>query len=394
MNRKIKVILLIILIGTAGYFAWQVFSNKPSMPSEQGANNTLPAQGGGVVLENPQIEITNPDNTPPGSTGTQEPALTDKPIQKVSQKPAIYYWINQETNSSYYLGQGGDIYLLTANGEESISSANTGSIKSASASPRGNYLLIEISHADQSSFSIFSLSTKSWKVIANNITTAAWGPDEKTPQVAYIQKNDLYILDVKTAKSTFVTKLTFVDVQISWKNPKEIYITTKPSAYTLGSAWALDINKKTLRIISQNESGLIINWGASGKIGLKFTGSINKGSNQLSQIDVGGAIVRNEPVITLPQKCLITDSYIYCATPLDNALKNQVLDTYLQSGSPVNDKIILTDLTDPKNQLQTSVYAPDEGDALLDAWGLQKNGNTLYFINRADGYLYSLNLQQ
>jgi hypothetical protein len=209
--------------------------------------------------------------------------------------------------------------------------------------------------------------------------------------IAYIQNGGLYLYNPKTSKADSIIKTNLLDVVLSWKQANKIYIETKPSIMYAGSGWMVDISKKTIQPITVNRQGLMTSWSPEGGVGLRFTSSITGKDNLLTLISETGTEKALLPITTLPQKCFIEKTNAYCAKPINNFLAAKSPEDYLQQKTTGNDEIIKLDMSNETSISQQKVLA--EQTFPLDAWGIQKNGNTLYFINRADGYLYSLNLQ-
>lgn len=392
MKRLLIILVLIILIAIGGY----LFFVKTA-PTQSGESTQSPFPQG----SDEPIPVPETGNTV--ETGTEQPGESQAPnttvvqgeqgaLRQISKNIVTTFWFNKSTNSPYYTTINGEIYEIGQEGEQKKGAALTSSIKSAQASAKGDLVLIEFSQNGQSTFSIFNISTGEWKSLPAGVSAATWSPNETTPMIAYIQNGGLYNYNPKTSKAELVIKTNLLDVTLSWKQATKIYIETKPSTTYAGSGWVVDTVKKTIQSITANRQGLITSWSSDGGVGIRFTSSITGKDNLLALISDTGTEKAILPITTLPQKCIVEKTAIYCAKPADNSLATKSPEDYLQQKTNTNDEIIKLDIANELSISQQKILPIQT--FTLDAWGLQKNGNTLYFMNRADGYLYSLNLQQ
>ena len=111
----------------------------------------------------------------------------------------------------------------------------------------------------------------------------------------------------------------------------------------------------------------------------------------MSLVDANGAIKANIGISTLPEKCFMNASKIYCAIMQNysNTLPKPILpDDYLKKAFYSRDKIYAIDIADNSSELVLS----DELPPAIDAVNLSLNGNNLFFINRYDNRVYNLEL--
>ncbi len=394
MKRLLIILVIIILVAIGGYIFF--IQTTPTQPA-QNTQAQLPQDETGamqtpeVVDNTTQTESEQPVDNQPSDASETQPAEQNA-LRQISKNITTSFWLNKTTNSPYYTTINGEIYEITQDGEQKRGAALTNSIKSAQASAKGDQALIEFSQNNQSTFSIFTASTGVWKSLPAGVSAATWSPSETNPQIAYIQNGALYLYNPKTSKAELIVKTNLLDVTLSWNQSNKIYIETKPSIIYAGSSWIVDSTKKTIQPVATNLQGLISSWSQAGEVGVRFTSSITGKSNRLALIDSSGTEQATLPIVSLPQKCLVEKTTIYCAVPANNILATKSPEDYLQQKTSTNDKILKLDITNSASITQQEIL-PAQPTA-LDIWGVQKNGNTLYFINRTDGYLYSLNLQQ
>ena len=95
------------------------------------------------------------------------------------------------------------------------------------------------------------------------------------------------------------------------------------------------------------------------------------------------------PFITLPEKCTIGDTNLYCAAPVNITDKILLPDDYLKKKFYSDD--VIYEYALDKKSIRT-IFRLSQ-DSAIDAINLKIIGDKLFFINRYDNYVYSIDLE-
>ena len=354
--------------------------------------------------------------TPPGpvqsTTSVNQPTTNEQQtaVQKlkiISEQPIFDYWVFYPTvtstgktvatstlpNSSpkiFYISQEGKIFSInTDNKAEAVSPEPISNLQAIKKSADGKRVVIKFGDFTAPKFIIFNSETKVFETLPDNISAAAFSPDSQ--KIAYLEQTsgNLMTKDLVGAKpkTTKILSLNQKDFDLEWISAEKIILTPKPSAFYPSSAWQVDIKNKTINSLGSVANGLMIKWSISGKTGLEFSVQSAGGKSNLSLIDDQGLTKGNLNFITFPDKCSIVEPKIYCAIP-DGLPVNGVLpDDYLKRAIYFKDSIYQIDTSQ-----NSMVGILNITDPALDAINLTLAGGKLFFINRYDNNLYSLEL--
>jgi len=390
----ISIVLGILALLAGVYFAWQktkTILNPPTSPSG---------------TEQP-VSFGAPTSTLPTAAGQ----AAGQKLQLVSDQPIFDYWIFYPAATStatttatsttvststitrdskiFYLSQDGKIFKLEGGKSEAVTSEPVKNLQAIKPSFDGKRVLIKSGDFVSPKFIIFNSEAKVFEVLPENITAAAFSPDAK--KIAYLEKisGNLIIKDLIGTKPKTVKVLSFnqKDFDLDWILAEKIVLTPKPSAFYLTSAWMIDTKNKTLSPLGTEVNGLMIKWSTNGKTGLQFSSQSEGRGSRLNLINEKGAVQANLDFITLPDKCFISEPKIYCAVPGSIPAKTVLPDDYLKKAVYFRDVFYQIDIT--QNSLSEILSGTEP---TLDATNLRLVDNKLFFINRYDNKLYSLEL--
>jgi hypothetical protein len=390
--KKIIIIVAIILgilaIGLGVYFAWKnsrVILNPPTVSQPVGL--TVGSTTGAVGATR-------------GTGGTgQMPVLK---LKILSDQPIFDYWAYTSSSGqteTFYLNQNGQILKIKGEGEKEesvISSEPIENLQAIKASPDGKQILIKSGSFISPNLTIFNVETEIQQPLPSGVTAAAWSADGKkiaylqTSQTAKSNQSNLIIKDLSDPKqkTTQIISLSQKDFDLEWISAQKIILVPKPSAFYQGTAWSVDIKNKTLNSLGPETYGLIVKWSADGKLGLKFSSQTQGQGGSLSLISDSGSTRATFPnLLTLPDKCFVSDPKIYCAIPQTISPQTILPDDYLKKAVYFNDSIYQIDIL--QNSL-TEIFAAT--DPALDVSHLSLSANQLLFIDRYDNRLYGLEL--
>ncbi|MBI3638236.1 hypothetical protein HY227_00640 [Candidatus Wolfebacteria bacterium] len=401
MKRPIIIIIIILAIAAlllGIYFAWKK-SRAIMVPASQNSGQS----GGLPDINNPENQNQASINVPQNqdlTAGQEERKEAPEKLKIISGGTASGYLITPSgigaTTTAFdvfYMNEAGQIIKIGANNEEIISEKTFDDIQLVKTSRNGKFILIKYGSINNPDFSIFNIETKVWQKLSN-VSAADFSPDSK--KIAYLEnsnnsaKSNLALKDLTGAnpKSQRVLSLYQKDFDLIWNNPEKIFLEPKPSSEYEGQIWAVGVKNKTMSQISSG-LGLMAKWSSDGKAGIRFKTSPDR-SQKLDFINDKGEVLGNLDFFTLPNKCAINQSVIYCALPqsYNSMIEPTLPDDYLKKAVYSRDFIFRIDT----NQNSFDLVLGDLGRN-IDAVNLNFYGNQLFFINRYDGRLYSLETQ-
>lgn len=333
-------------------------------------------------IEQTQEQITESNNEElPEADVQDDPRLT-----QLSDIELLEYWVDKSDRTAYGVSLDGKVYKIPAGGtSEELFALGSKNISAVYPAPVGNQAIVLSEYPSSPFFSIINPVTKGRLFLPLDTVSAAWSPDAK--EVVYLKGQTLNIFTVANGRSRFITNLDMTDILLEWKVPREIYIGTRAGAGILGSWWTYNLDRKTLRSLTQELPSLIVAWSSDGKSGLEFSQKTPSRPAGLSLIHPDGSRIYLNTV-TLPDKCTFEGNIIYCAEPkIANA--TDWPDSYYQNQRTA-DTIVRIDLSPYLDKL--TLYS-GEDTTQIDAYRPLKISSSLYFINRRDNKLYALSLQ-
>lgn len=303
-------------------------------------------------------------------------------LQGVTENQIFDYWINKKTGNIYYANKFGQI-IKSENGKEELANSQTiNSLNKIESSYDGAMIFAKFNYPVLPTFSIFDTGTNGWQALPQNTISAAWSPNSE--EIAYLGSQSLKILSLANQKTKELSKMNQKDLDLHWRNDSKLLLTSNLGYAT--KIWAWDINKNTLTPFMM-ESESVINWSKDDKFGIKLN-SIN-GIYRTSLVD-GNANVQSEFTFkTLPSKCLIQEKKIYCAIPKNIPAKTKLPEDYYKKAVYFEDVFYIIDLsTGGFSEITT-----ENNNLVIDAEHLEIYNKKLFFKNRLDEKLYSLNLE-
>lgn len=380
MTRKITAILIglfgLALLGVLVYFGWNLIRT-------------------GSIFGGPE-------------EGPAVPAEPAGPFVTISAGPVFDYFPTQD--GIVMLKENGEVSFAKNGGEETLSPASSDVPFTASLSFDKQYLLVGFGTKDFPQFSIFALGKKTWQPLrsgapadASAIGAAVWAPQGL--RIAYLEKAggqwSLNLIDFAAPKQPKgaatstpadplanpsvkkLATLALLDAKLDWIVPEKLYLTSIPSAFDRGFLMEYDLQKNMVRSLLSDEAGLSLRWREDGGLGAKF--SLRGQTPTLVGIDGSGKTLGALPFVTLPEKCVFSDTVLYCGVPVTLPQGTRLPDDYHQKAFPVRDAILKASLD--QGTVATLV---DADAAILDATHLTVSGNDLLFVNEYDKKLYRI----
>ncbi|MFA6324919.1 MAG: hypothetical protein WCX46_01685 [Candidatus Paceibacterota bacterium] len=189
-------------------------------------------------------------------------------------------------------------------------------------------------------------------------------------------------------KKVQVFNSPFTDWVSFWPNSTMITLTTKPSSNLPGFMYISNPDQKNLNKILGNINGLTTLASPNGKLVLYSNNNLSLSLYNIETKEVSSLGIRS-----LPEKCVwgkVSD-FVYCAVPkfID---RTGYPDIWYQGETSFTDeiwKINVIDnstslISDPINEIGEDI----DGIKLM----LDENGNSLFFVNKKNSYLWKLSL--
>ncbi len=384
----IGIILGVAAMGAGIYFAWkkskEILTPPPLGQKPIVQNQNLPVVGGEPTQPaKKEVELKILSDQPIFDYWVYKSAATSTPISSTSSAPVIL-----RQPEIFYIKEDGQIFKVKDGEDEVVSAESISNLQSVKSSADGKMVLVKYGNLANPAFSLFNVEAKVWQALPN-ISAATFSPDVK--KIAYFEKTsgNLMIKDLFGAKpkTTKVLSLNQRDFGLSWILPEKILLVSRPSFDYESQIWSVDLKNKTLNSIASGH-GLIINWSADGKMGIRFR-TTEARVPEISLVNDGGNTVANLDFTTLPDKCFVSQSKIYCAIPqMHNSVQEPLLpDDYLKRAVYFRDFIYSIDM------ITNSFGAVFGGqEPAIDATHLGLVNNSLIFMNRYDNKLYGLSL--
>ncbi|MEK7193811.1 MAG: hypothetical protein AAB651_00405, partial [Patescibacteria group bacterium] len=286
-----------------------------------------------------------------------------------------------------YVNESGQIFKVIESGDDVMATSEPVSgLRSVYTSKDGKFVIVKSGDLTSPKFNLYNVATGVWQPLSENITAIDFSPDSQ--KIAYLEKtstnstiNNLTIKDLTAAKpkTTKILSLNQKDFELKWLTSDQILLISKPSAQLTGEIWSVSVKNKTIKLLITGK-GLLVNFADDASWGLRFTvGAKPERAPQLQLIDKDGNAKADFEFSTLPDKCLITLSALYCAIPQNLSSKINLPDDFLKRAVYFKDAIYRIDINQNSSEI---IYSADE--PVIDAIRFSFIGNRLLFINRYD----------
>lgn len=327
-------------------------------------------------------------------------------IQKLtsfSSVPVVNYFL-ESSASALLIQTDGQILRLQNNDGEVLSASPLANLIKADFSHDGEKILVEFGSSLEPQFSVFDVSDKSWRPLPAEVREAAWSPSDY--RVVYLAQRSgglsLGFVDMKNSNPTLkdAQVLNAFGVELHWIKDGEVFVKEKSSTGTQTRLWKFSIAGRTLKEEVESDSYFETNWSASGEKRLDFlTGKLTLRDNQEDSS-------KTISFKTLPSKCgfgdergveqgetsntqgaLANQEILVCAVPKDSRIweSTGMPDDYSKRGVFTLDNIYKIRLDDG------AVSKILEGEN-IDAENLKLLGRKVFFVNRYDSRIYSVDL--
>jgi len=387
MNTKLKkiliILIIILIIVLAGLLIYNFLIKKPAQP---GGGGNLPGAG----------EEQGPGEQPP----IIQPEAEAK-IKAISQEPVFSPTITSDKNQViYYLRSNGNVWKSDFDGNNlsRVSSANLDNLIKVVWSPdKNNVITIFQDNLENISKYFYNYITEQALPLNRYIDYITWSPDSK--KIAYQYRNDATgINTINTAnpdgtKYNVVLNTRMKNLIVEWPQGTDIFLREKPSGLAQSSLYSINSVTKTFNKVISDVYGFSAKWSSKGDKILYSKTNQNGKNIGIFLADRNGANEKTTEAITLVEKCTWSQDirYAYCAIP-KNIIDAKILPDDFYKGTFVGDDEFYK--INVEIGEKTNVLEGEKINGTYDATDLflSPNEDYLFFINKGDGFLYSIKL--
>ena len=371
----------------------------------------------GVAVTDPNASIYQKFNpfgtsgkvpvTPSGDTGTETPvtgevAKENSRLHKITDfavAGAVFFEDTRDGTTvpslRYVERATGHVYQMYLDTKITgkISNSTIPGVYETIFNSNANSVIYRYLSSDNKSITSFlaSLGGKSSVFLNPDITAVSLSPD-KTKFFSIIKNKNGVIGMIKPfdeTKTSQVFTSSFSEWLPQWVTNQYIYLTTKPSYLVDGSAFSLNITNGTLTKLFGSIPGLTTLANSNGNLVL-YGASLNIGP-KLNIFDIKNHTSIDLDIYGLPEKCVWSPDNInvYCAIP-NTIVGTQYPDYWYQGLISFEDRFIKINM----QTKETTTFANSGNETSIDATSLFLNNkeNILFFINKKDSTLWSLDL--
>lgn len=336
----------------------------------------------------------------PGQTEWQTAApgeqvvVVDEKLKRISAGPAVSPVAGADGARIVYLGKSGGIFEIGFDGS---------GLKESRFVPQPNLFRVLWSK-DRNEFIALYNNAGQRKLFYNNRTTGKTAPLEGISAAAVgagnllayyrsggtVGENAVMVADMSGENARTVLNTRLADVRLEWVGEKEISVFTAPSGLALSTLWLLDASSRKISSLLTNVPGLTIKWDAAGERLLYSQTQNNGRALSLWALNKSGVGTKELAVKTLPEKCVFAqDGKNAICVAAKTAPDIVWPDDYYKQLYNAPEQVWRVSLgTENKELLYEFQTNFDVTDLVLSP-----KGDMLAFLNRADGYLYSLSLK-
>ncbi len=407
MDKKYLILIGIVAgLTIVGLIVFWGFFGPGTAPAPITTENGGFPEAGKSPLVIPQTGLTPP---PPTISAGQQKALnqlsekavagatyTEK-ILEDKTKIGIVRYIEKATGHIYDVD-----YLKGITSAVRISNTTIPNIFEIKWSPNGNQAILRYTEENETgvensirNFAIPSVTATSTRGIflLSSISGIASSPKEN--RIFYFAPwEDSYIgitanFEDKKQKQIFTTP--FKDFIVSWPSEKIISLLSRPSYDTEGYLYKLDPVSGSFERILAGIKGLTSLWSPDGEFIIYGEGGFQTIKTNIYDIKNKRTAAFN--ATTFPEKCAwssLKKGVLYCAIPL-NIPPAAYPDDWYQGAVSFQDRVWKIDAVNGTTEIISSEAGDNVQLDLINPF-LDKNENHLFFQNKTDGSLWSLQI--
>jgi peptidoglycan hydrolase-like protein with peptidoglycan-binding domain len=314
---------------------------------------------------------------------------------KTTETPGQKNQFEQVPSLQYVERKNGHMYkiFLDTKVSEKISNSTIPAIYEAFFNNTAKTIIYRYLSSDKtiSSF-IATLGAPNGDFLPQNVFNLSISPDKT--KFFYLTKNTNGVTGTvglfESTKRDLVFTSSFTEWLSQWASGQKIFLTTKPSYTVTGSIFLLNTTNRTLTKIFGGVDGLTTLVDPNGSTVL-YSSSSPTGP-KLGVFNINKHETKDLNIYGLPEKCVWSNDAvnIYCAAP-NTIVGNQYPDYWYQGLVSFDDYFVkINTQTGDTTTIANSINeTPIDGIHLF----LDTKEETLFFINKKDSTLWSLNIR-
>lgn len=389
MNAKLKKILIIItvilVIALIGLLVYNFFIKKPV--TQEGAGELLPESEEGEEFE------------PEQETVTPQPEMKIKVISEIG---VIAPTLTKEENGViYYSRSNGKIWKSDWDGSNLIKVSDTileGLVNSLWSPNKEKVISIFQSSVGKISKYFYNFNTGKAVPLDKYIKYTTWSPDSNKIAYQYYNEytdnNSINIANPDGSNYQAILRTRIKDLIVEWPKGSEIFLREKPSGLVQSSLYSVNSLSKTFNKVVSDIYGFSLKWSLDGSK-ILYSKTDSEGKNiTIFTAERNGSNQKNINISTLAEKCTWSQDprIIYCAIPKNINEAELLPDDFYKGTFSADDEFWEINIeTQEKNKLLNESQTPDEKYDAINLF-LSPDESYLFFVNKADGKLYSVEL--
>ena len=388
MNTKLKkfliITIIILIVALIGLLVYNFLIKKPA----NGPGET------GQFPEGQEGEDTSQDEQ-------SDISQTKSKIKAISTEPVFSPTLSSDkTKVIYYFRSNGNVWQSDFNGANltQVSSSNLENIVKVLWAPDKNKVItIFQDNLENISKYFYSYATQKALPLNKYINYISWSPDSN--KIAYQYQNDytddnnISISNPDGSKYSILMNTRIKNLIVEWPQGSDIFLREKPTGLAPSSLYSLSTITKSFNKLISDVYGFSIKWSLKGDK-ILYSKTDQRGENiTIFTANKNGTNEKSAEVSTLAEKCTWSQDirYIFCAIPTNIAEAKILPDDFYKGTFIANDEFwkINTETGEKTNLLED-----EQIDGVYDATDLflSSQEDYLFFINKGDGLLYSIEL--
>ena len=344
----------------------------------------LPQKETSTVAETPAPEVTT-TTVAKGTKKTAVKAVIKIPEPTTEIVPSLRY-VEKATGHVYQM-------YLDTKVVGKISNSTVPSVYETIFDGKGASIIYRYLSSDNTSITSFlaSLGGKNSSFLASDITAISLSPakDKFFSIIKTLNGSIGVTKPFDITKTTQVFSSPFSEWTPEWVTDKNVFLTTKPSYLVNGTVFNLDITKGTLSKIFGDIPGLTTLANNDGTV-ILYGSSLDSGP-KLNIFNIKTHTSTDLNTFGLPEKCIWSNDNIniYCAIP-NTIIGTQYPDYWYQGLVSFEDRFVK--INTKTNDTVTLANSGNETPIDATQLFLSDKESGLFFINKKDGTLWSLDL--
>lgn len=344
-----------------------------------------------------QTEETKPSD---GGTAEEGTFYSGDRIKTISQEPVLGVTIDGQ-KVKYYLTGNGNAFESDFDGTNQVrlSSNILMGLLEVLWSPDNNKTITISEENNLIKKYFYDYATKTALPLNSKIRWIAWAPNKNKIAYQYYnsqnEDNNISIANPDGSEWVSVLQTRMKDLIVEWPAQDKISIRTKPSGLSKSVVYTISLPSNSLEKINETY-GMSVLWSPLGDK-ILFSETDSKGKEiKLKLMDLQNQTIEELNFVTLPEKCVWSQNNysIFCAIPKEISASAVLPDDYYKNKIFFSDDIWRINL-DTEEAVAVKIF--EGSDDFQESYDAQKmilspQEDYLFFINKKNGLLYSLEL--